>query len=241
MGIDERLSKLAKTIGSDYYGVAELSPAKTEIVRQGGEELARYPFAISVGIALMHSIVDELPNRQNRAFSVEYKHHAYDVVNARLDEITSRISSAIQNEGYFALPVPASERYDSERICAVFSHKLAAHLAGLGWIGKSCLLVTPGSGPRVRWATVLTDAPLTPTGTPMEQRCGSCHECVDICPAKAFTGRSFTESEPREARFDARACEDYFSRMESEGKVSVCGLCLYACPHGKKAAKELHV
>ncbi|HVO78132.1 MAG TPA: 4Fe-4S double cluster binding domain-containing protein, partial [Methanomassiliicoccales archaeon] len=110
-----------------------------------------------------------------------------------------------------------------------------------GWIGKSCLLVTPESGPRVRWVSILTNAPLTPTGSPMEQRCGDCHECVDACPVKAFTGRNFVETEPRESRFDARACERYFDQMESEGKVPVCGLCLYSCPHGKKAAKKLHV
>ena len=42
------------------------------------------------------------------------------------------------------------------------SHKLVAHLAGLGRIGRSCLLLTPGAGPRVRLATVLTNAPLDP-------------------------------------------------------------------------------
>lgn len=38
------------------------------------------------------------------------------------------------------LPLPVAERIDDERICAAFSHKMEANLAGLGWIGKSCLL-----------------------------------------------------------------------------------------------------
>ncbi len=37
-------------------------------------------------------------------------------------------------------------------------------MAGLGRIGKSCLLITPEAGPRVHWATVLTDAPMQVTG-----------------------------------------------------------------------------
>ena len=113
---------------------------------------------------------------------------------------------------------------------------MAAHLAGLGWIGKSCLLVTPEAGPRVRWTTVLTDAPLK-AGTPMEMRCGDCHECVDICPVKAFTGRNFIESEPREARYDARRCEKYLKGLEASTGYGVCGMCLYICPHGKKFEK----
>jgi epoxyqueuosine reductase QueG len=73
----------------------------------------------------------------------------------------------------------------------------------------------------------------------MEQRCGDCHECADACPRKAFIGRNFVEEEPREARYDAPSCERYFKEMEARGEVPVCGMCLYACPHGKKAARKL--
>ena len=197
--------------------------------------VAQYPTAISIGIGLPHAIVDRLPQRKERAVAVSYRHHSYDVINARLDALAARVSGMLQAEGYDALPVAASKRVDDERICALFSHKLAAHLAGLGWIGKSCLLVTPQMGPRVRWGTVLTDAPLEPTGQPMDERCGDCMQCVEICPAGAFTGRPFREDEDREARYEADKCDSYFFKM-SQGSTSpaVCGLCLYVCPHGRR-------
>jgi epoxyqueuosine reductase QueG len=182
----------------------------------------------------MDSIVDKVPHRNERAALLNYKHHAYDVINSRLDLITSTLSSHIQDNGYAALPLPSSKRIDDERISAQFSHKLAAHLSGLGWIGKSCLLITPDNGPRVRWATILTDAPLQATGSSMESRCGSCNECVKICPVQAFTGRNFVEGESREMRYDAKRCEDYFKEMENKGQLAVCGLCVYVCPHGRK-------
>jgi epoxyqueuosine reductase QueG len=68
----------------------------------------------------------------------------------------------------------------------------------------------------------------------MDVACGDCTECVDACPMSAFTGRAFREDEPIEARYDARKCEKYFAEMERQGRPAVCGLCLYACPHGKK-------
>jgi epoxyqueuosine reductase len=234
MRIDDRLDSLATDAGCDYFGVADLSSAQPTVADQGGSLVQGYPYAISVGIAVPGSIVDQLPNRSNPAVAVAYRHHSYQVINQRLDLLTSRIAGSLQKEGHRALPVSASERYDNERICAVFSHKLAAHLAGLGWIGKSCLLITPRAGPRVRWASVLTDAPLKSTGQPMPEKCGSCSECVDICPADAFTGQPFHEDEPRSVRYDARKCQEYHAVAEETIGHRVCGLCVYVCPHGRK-------
>jgi epoxyqueuosine reductase len=130
--------------------------------------------------------------------------------------------------------VPASKRAEDERLCAIFSHKLAAHLAGLGWIGKSCLLVTPQAGPRVRWVSVLTNAPLATTARPLEDRCGGCRQCVDICPVQAFSGQPFRADEPREARYDAHKCNRYFEEMKiRDAESAVRGLCLYVCPYGR--------
>jgi epoxyqueuosine reductase len=231
--LDERLDKFSKKLGADFYGIADISPAEDFIRKQGGDDVTGYPRAISIGIMLLDTIVDMLPRRFERSVAVNYRHHAYNIINLRLDIIASRLSSMLQNEGYDALPIPASERYDDECICAIFSHKLAANMAGLGWIGKNCLLITPEAGPRVRWTTILTNAPLIPTGTALENSCGDCRECVDTCPVSAFTGKSFSADEHRDVRYNARKCEKYFEIMEEAGKMPVCGLCIYNCPKGK--------
>ena len=125
-------------------------------------------------------------------------------------------------------------------ICAAFSHKLAAHLAGLGWIGKSSLLVTPEHGTRVRWASVLTNAPVAATGTPLDERCGDCNRCVAACPVQAFTGRPFAPEEPRAVRFDALKCHEYFESLRRvDPATAACGLCLHGCPHGQRASTRL--
>ncbi len=240
MQLNDRVRNSAEEFGVDFFGIADLSQAHDFILGQGGFDIAKYPRAISFGIILLDPIVDQLPLRAEKAVAVEYRHHAYDIVNQRLDLIASRLGSLLAAKGCQALPIPASKRVDDERICAVFSHKLAAHLAGLGWIGKSCLLITPQAGPRVRWATVLTDAPLEPTGHPMEEQCGDCQECVNVCPVGAFTGRPFREDEQRETRYDARRCEKYHKELEKMTGLGVCGMCLYVCPHGRRRATDRH-
>lgn len=228
-GIDE----LARQHVLSYCGVADLTGVQDVIVDQGGEFVAGYPRCVSIGIALPHPIIDALPHREDAAVAVSYK-HLYDITNLRLDLAAAAIASQLQMNGYRALPIPASKRYDSERICAAFSHKLGARLAGHGWVGKSCLLVTKEHGPRVRWASVLTDAPLEASQELLEERCGACTQCVDICPVTAYHDRNFRVGEPRELRYDARKCEDYFGQMRTDGKIDVCGLCVYVCPHGRK-------
>ncbi len=229
----QRIVAAVTNAGCDFLGVADLTLAHDFIRDQGGDVVAGFSRAVSIGIALPHAIVDQLPNRAERAVAVSYQSHAYTIINQRLDLVASHAAGVLQRDGYRALPVPASERYDDERICAVFSHKLAAHLAGHGWIGKSCLLITPQAGPRVRWTSVLTDAPLPATGAPVEEQCGDCTECVDICPVQAYTGRPFREDEPRTARYDAAKCQRYL-RAESGAPHGVCGMCLYVCPYGRR-------
>ena len=238
MDLDTDLRTLAQSLDADYFGVADLAPAHDAILAQGGERVARYPRAVTIGIVLQDSLVDLLPD-DDKAGAILYKHNSYDVVNIALDQVALRVANTLRRAGFDAFPIPASKRTDNEQISGIFSQKLAAHLAGLGWIGRSCLLVTLDHGPRVRWVTILTDALLQPTGSPMEPRCGACTACVDICPQHAFSGRMFSRDEPRELRFDAAACDRYFKEMEQKKGVAVCGLCLYVCPHGRNAGKGM--
>jgi epoxyqueuosine reductase len=234
--LDDKLRAAVDQWCADFWGVADLEPAQEFIVDQGGDMVAGYPRAVSVGIALPGQIVDQLPRSSERSVAVSYRHQ-YRTVNQRLDLVASHITSVLQQQGFRAFPVPASERIDDERICAVFSHKLAAHLAGLGWIGKNCMLITPQVGPRARWVTVLTDAPLTVSGLAIPEDCGACRDCVDMCPVGAFTGERFREEDAREVRYDAGKCERYFHEIEKvRPGPPVCGLCVYVCPHGRETA-----
>lgn len=58
--------------------------------------------------------------------------------------------------------------------------------------------------------------------------------CVKSCLAQALKGRNFIEHESRELRFDVSKCQNYFHELEISNRLEVCGMCLYACPYGKK-------
>jgi epoxyqueuosine reductase QueG len=235
MRLKRRLERQARIMGARFFGVADLTVAQEAIVAQGGEFLAAYPCALSVGIALSDGIVDQLPGHKEVAVARTYD-YLYYTVNQSLDRIALRLSITLNRQGFQTLLIPASDTVDDENLLGLFSHKLAARLAGLGWIGPSCLLVTPEIGPRVRWVTVLTDASLE-AGSPLSDQCGDCQRCVEACPPRAFTGRPFDPGEPREARFDVYRCQEYRIHLRDEvSGVRTCGMCVYVCPYGRKEA-----
>ena len=66
------------------------------------------------------------------------------------------------------------------------SLKALAKQAGLGWQGRSLLIVNPDHGPLHRLIAVLTDLDLEPD-QPMRNRCGNCSACVEACPQGALS------------------------------------------------------
>ena len=233
-----RLETKAKELGVDLFGVADLAVAQDFICKQGGEYLRSFSRSISLGIRLLDAVVNELHRHKDPAVIFTYR-ALYNSVNSRLDHIALLLAKTIQEKGYQAYPIPASQTIDYKRLVGVISNKLAANLAGLGWIGKSCLLITPNYGPRVRFATILTNAP-SKAGSPISQGCDDCRECLDICPVKAFTGSSFDPSEPREVRFNARLCWNYSNKRKEKLGEGLCGLCVYVCPYGNPDKGLLH-
>jgi epoxyqueuosine reductase len=225
-----KLESLAKEMGTTYFGIADLTTAGQSITEQGGEFLAQFPRAVSHGFVLTDGIVDTLVHHENVAALNTYGYYVRQTVNPRIDSISLMLAQYLAKAGFQAFAVPSSQTLDRTRLIGVFSHKLAAHLAGLGWIGKSALLITPEHGPRVRWGTVLTDAPLE-AGTPMDGMCRDCDECVKGCPVHAFTGQAFDRPRPRSEIFAAKACYHYL--RERETFYRVCGMCVHICPFGR--------
>ncbi|WP_240193402.1 4Fe-4S double cluster binding domain-containing protein [Desulfobulbus alkaliphilus] len=175
-----------------------------------------------------------ISNGPNQAYADEYGR-----VNARINRLSAALVDALVTRGYHATPLAASERTDTVGIRGDFPHKTAATLAGLGWIGRNCQLVTRAYGPWVRLGTVFTDLAL-PCGPPMQKSfCGHCLRCVEACPAKALQGNAWVPGIPREALLDVRACdqwkkEHYFAYHNGHN----CGICAAVCPYGTKTLKS---
>jgi epoxyqueuosine reductase len=109
--------------------------------------------------------------------------------------------------------------------------------AGIGWHGKSTMLIDAKLGTWFFLGEILTTLDL-PADPPQAARCGSCTRCITACPTGAIT-------EPH--RLDARRCISYLT-IELKGSIPLelrpligdriygCDDCLAACPWNRFAA-----
>lgn len=232
--LKQELKELTEIRGAVKFGVADLTPVKDFVVEQGGEYLEKFPRAIVFGFPLLNGVVESLNNEPSLQDLHSYNFHAYEVLNRMLDYLAYEIAEKLEQSSYLAYSVAASQKINKSTHQGVFSHKLAVNLSGAGWIGKNCLAVTNEFGPRIRWATVLTNAPLTTDDNKLEDGCGNCRVCKNVCPAKALTGNHFDPQRQRDYLLDPDKCEKYRDGLLANNGVRTCGLCMSKCPKGMK-------
>ena len=106
--------------------------------------------------------------------------------------------------------------------------------AGLGWLGKSTMLLAPGFGPWVLLGAIATTLPIAPDD-PLRKTCGACTRCIVACPTDAIA--------PDGGVLDSRLCISYHTiesrepiprelRSKFGDWIFGCDDCLDSCPVG---------
>lgn len=108
--------------------------------------------------------------------------------------------------------------------------------AGIGFLAKSAMVISPTHGPYLHLAELLTPLDLPPD-PPAPGSCGSCTACLQACPTSAITA-------PFEV--DARRCLSYTTielrgfaepwlRQAQGDRFFGCDVCLEVCPFTSKS------
>jgi len=137
----------------------------------------------------------------------------------------ARVATVLVERGYLAEPI-----IDDDRLV----DRAAAVRAGVGWWGKSTMVLDPRHGPWLLLGSVATDAPLVPT-KPMGRGCGTCDACIPACPTGAIVAPGV---------LDSTRCLAHWAqvpgviprplRTRMGDRVYGCDDCLDACPPGFK-------
>jgi len=150
----------------------------------------------------------------------------HKLIRQRLKALAEQVEALIGPFGYrvFSDSAPILEK------------PLAAQ-GGLGWMGKHTNLIERHSGSYFFIGEILTDLPL-PIDEPVQNHCGSCTACIDVCPTKAIIAPYV---------LDARRCISYLT-IEHPGAIPIvfrkalghriygCDDCQIFCPWNRYAA-----
>ncbi|MFZ2305813.1 MAG: tRNA epoxyqueuosine(34) reductase QueG [Rhodoferax sp.] len=152
----------------------------------------------------------------------------HKVLRSRLQKLSDRIAEAIGPFGHRVFTDSAP----------VLEAELAAR-SGQGWRGKHTLLLNRDAGSLFFLGEIYIDLPL-PISEPVQEHCGSCSACIDVCPTQAIVAPH---------RLDARRCISYLT-IEYAGAIPVelrplignriygCDDCQLVCPWNKFAQRS---
>lgn len=163
---------------------------------------------------------------QSQAYIARYSlgRDYHKLMKNRLKALANKITQSVPDHTYriFVDSAPVLER-------------ALAQKAGLGWQGKNTMLIHPKAGSYFFLSEIYTNLPLPVNTSPMDNHCGSCRACLDVCPTKAFV-KPFV--------LDARRCISYLT-IELKGSIPVelrplmgnrifgCDDCQIYCPWNK--------
>lgn len=195
----------------DIVGIAELAKLDNIPVALNidlTKLFQKYPFAIVIGAQ----------------YGKISKSASGDETALYLEKIAYDIMGYLEEKKYQCLVIHPEDEYDPDNRMGLLSLKILAKQAGIGWQGKSLLIVSPDYGPVHRLIAILTNMNLIPDES-IKNSCGDCSVCIDKCPKKSLTAFEFDDHpNSREDVLDVQTC------LGDNG----CMVCILKCPYLKK-------
>ena len=180
------------------------------------EQTLGFERAIIFCMALSKEYVINIRNGKE----IDYDNDEYLAKELKIEKLADWLADYIQQKGFKALSQSEESNLKNGYVEQAYIDpelkqgisflplKAIARIGGLGFIGKSNLLVTEEYGSAFVMCAVLTDAPVLTENSPriVESKCGSCEACVTNCSANALLGNEWTISGGRESVFDVAKC-----------------------------------
>ncbi len=227
MELTEEIKKFLYCHGADLVGIGDMSKV----------EECNYKTGIAVAVALPPNVITDLQKVPTKEY-----YRLYFSLNRKLDEIVLAGEEFLKNMGFGAYAQTTDRVKVNQSRISKLPHKTVATRAGLGWIGKNCLLVTSQYGSAIRISSLLTNAPLECNEPINQSCCGTCDLCIKNCPAQALKGTFWTVGTQRGKIVDIEKC--YKKQVEIMLKntgieTDLCGKCFAVCSYTRKYLKNV--
>ena len=215
--------------------MSEMKELKEYLIRQGASkvgfadvkglasEFVDYPNGISLVLKIPKETIQLVKDEDYEKYWKSFHRQI-----GKLTKISHKGERYIKNLGYdaFALTMKRNE-VDMEKLLSVLPYKTIATKSGLGWIGRSALLVTPEYGSAVALGGILTNMPLEYGNPTTDSMCDECTNCQDACPVGAINPQKWNDLLNREDIIDIETCGEYIIGQAKAGLG--CTKCMSEC------------
>ena len=200
--------KYANYIGIKDIGYAQIIPDLLII-----DKPRQYLNAIVLTMEMDKEIIKAKPGSEAQKLN--------DSAYKKLADISYKLSDYLRKHDY---ATEVAHPYGG-----IVKFSLLGQNAGLGWIGKSGLLISPELGPRQKISAIFVNITNLPIENDNEHSwiidyCEKCGKCIKVCPEKAIIEQRTCCGE-KETKFVEELCI---------GCVQGCTSCIEKCPFDEK-------
>jgi epoxyqueuosine reductase len=219
--LEKEINEYLTSLGASLIGFADLSSIE-------GSLRNNFNYGISFAVKLNSKVIEGIRKGPTKEYYEEY-----NKINSILDNIAISCVKYINSRGYNAIGQTSTYITSDDNLTTPLPHKTVATRAGLGWIGKNALLITPEYGSAIRLSSVITDMPLVTNKPINKSKCGTCNKCESGCPAGAINGVLWNVDSKREELIDPHKCRQIARKLLKERigiEMAICGKCIEVCP-----------
>lgn len=248
MTISEQIKEFAYSLGFDACGICraeEVTGTEQQMFNNwiensynanmtymaANQEKRLNPTLLTDGVKSVISVaLNYYPEEKQPVSHPQFAYYAYgkdyhDVVKLKLQQLLALIQTIDPTMAgrAFVDTAPILERYWAVK-------------AGLGFIGKNSMLITPKKGSYFFLGELMVNKELD-YDTPLNLSCGNCTRCIEACPTKAIVAPMV---------IDANKCISY-QTIENKGSIASeivpkmsnrfygCDICQQICPWNRYA------
>jgi epoxyqueuosine reductase QueG len=176
-------------IGFTPVDGVKLLPEQAAYLRRKLDELGPWSYitAVSIGLLYHEPEILAIPDGWVSKLPEDGRWNQYARAYARLNRLLSDIATQLASRFGGTADMATLEgwvdqvKHVNDYWPHCVSHRAFAEAAGVGWRGRSGLVVTPEAGPALRFATVFVPQRLFSDNRDLPG-CGDCNACLEVCP-----------------------------------------------------------
>ena len=218
----ENIKQILYELGADFCGIASID--RFSEAPKGFNPIDTLPSCKSVIIFGKKFLRSTIECKNTIPYTI-----ARNMTSNVLDIMAVKFCTIMEDKKIIAVPIgaigPCIHDKNTGRYGGIVSLKHSAVLAGLGYIGRNSLLITPEYGNMVWLDGILADIELEADKIIYGECPENCNLCVEICPVNAIKHDRLEMDQQKCENYAFNGNDFYFTKINCYKCRTICPKC----------------